>query len=306
MTTREEINKKQADAIINQEKSEKRKKIIIFIFKLIVTILIIIVFFFLYITYFSTKGLVVKENRIINQKIPDSFNGTKIIQFSDLHYGTTVFEKEIKDLVKVINSRNPDIVVFTGDLVDKNYNIVSSEQELLTEYLKKIKSSIGKYAITGEEDDEKFNTIFNQSDFIILNNEYDLVYNNDNNPLLMIGLSSSLNNKRDNDKAYSYFREETHNSNIYSICLLHESDSIDDIISKYTTDLFLVGHSHNGQIIVPFIGAISKTNGSNKYYNDFYQLNNSKIFVSGGIGTNNNGIRLFNRPSINLFRLSNK
>lgn len=306
MATREELNKKQFDDIVNEEKRENRKRIVLIFFKILFIIIFIMTLFFLYTTYISTKRLIVKEQRITDSSIPGSFDSVKIIQFSDLHFGTTVFQDEVKKVVKAINYRNPDIVVFTGDLIDKNYKLSSEEQELLINELKKINTTIGKYAIAGEEDNENFNTIFNQSEFIILNNDYDLVYSSDNNPILLIGLSSSLNDNRDIENAYRYFREETHNSKIYTICLLHETDSIDEILSKYKTDLFLAGHSHNGQIKIPFIGAISGVKGSQVYFDEFYQLSGSKIYVSSGIGTNGVGFRLFNRPSINLFRLSSK
>ena len=306
MATREELNKKQFDEIINEEKREKRKKIVILVFKIILIIVLIMSAFYLYTTYISTKGLITKEERITNSRIPSSFDSVKIVHFSDLHFGTTVFQSEVKKVVKAINRVRPDIVVFTGDLIDKNYKLNSKEQEILTNELKKINTTIGKYAISGEEDGEEFNTIFNQSEFIILNNDYDLVYSNDNNPILLIGLSSSLNDKRDIDNAYKYFKEETHNSKIYTICLLHETDSIDEILSKYKTDLFLAGHSHNGQIKIPFMGAISGKKGSDAYFDEFYQVNQSKIYVSSGIGTNDFGFRLFDRPSITLFRLSSK
>lgn len=306
MATREELNKKQFDDIVNEEKRENRKRIVLIFFKILFIIVFTMTLFFLYTTYISTKGLIVKEQRITDSSIPSSFDGVKIIQFSDLHFGTTVFQDEVKKVVKAINYRNPDIVVFTGDLIDKNYKLSSEEQELLINELKKINTTIGKYAITGEEDDENFNTIFNQSEFIILNNDYDLVYSNDNNPILLIGISSSLNGNRDIENAYRYFREETHNSKIYTICLLHETDSIDEILSKYKTDLFLSGHSHNGQIKIPFVGAVSGKKGSEVYFDEFYQISESKIYVSSGIGTNGIGFRLFDRPSINLFRLSSK
>lgn len=306
MATREEINKEKFDEIMNEELREKRKKIVIFIFKLTLFIVIFMVSIFLYTTYCSTKGLIIKEERIINKKIPNTFNGFKIIQVSDIHYGTTVFEDDMKLLVKEINLRKPDLVVFTGDLIDKDYHLNNKEQELLITQLKKIEATIGKYAISGEEDKEQFTTILNQGEFLILSNDYDLVYVNDNNPILLVGLASELSGNRDIDKAYDYFSLESHNSNIYTICLLHETNSIDEILSKYKTDLFLAGHSHNGQIRIPFIGSISKVKGSEQYFDEFYQLDNSKVYVSSGIGTNGAGFRLFDRPSINFFRLSSK
>ena len=78
---------------------------------------------------------------------------------------------------RLVNERKPDIVVFTGDLIDKKYELSSEEQEKLIKELKGITATLGKYAILGDEDNEKISTIFNQSDFTILRNEYDLIYN---------------------------------------------------------------------------------------------------------------------------------
>lgn len=306
MTTRTERNEEKQKEIIKEENRELRKKIVLTSLKVIFIVIIISISFFLYTTYISSKLITVKEERIIDEKIPESFDGLKIIQLSDIHYGSTIFINDIKKLVKTINRRNPDLVVFTGDLINKDYKLKSKEQETLIKELKKIKSTIGKYAILGEEDKEQFTTIMNQSEFTILNNSYELIYNNSNTPILLIGLNSSISGNININQAYQYFEEPTHNSNIYTITLLHEPDSVDDIIASYQTDLFLAGHSHNGQVAIPYHGGILKKEGANKYINEFYQLEQSKLYISSGIGTTDNGFRLFCRPSINFFRLSRK
>lgn len=306
MTTRTERNEEKQKEIIKEENRELRKKIVLTSLKVIFIVIIISISFFLYTTYISSKLITVKEERIIDEKIPESFDGLKIIQLSDTHYGSTIFINDIKKLVKTINRRNPDLVVFTGDLINKDYKLKSKEQETLIKELKKIKSTIGKYAILGEEDKEQFTTIMNQSEFTILNNSYELIYNNSNTPILLIGLNSSISGNININQAYQYFEEPTHNSNIYTITLLHEPDSVDDIIASYQTDLFLAGHSHNGQVAIPYLGGILKKEGANKYINEFYQLEQSKLYISSGIGTTDNGFRLFCRPSINFFRLSRK
>ena len=110
--------------------------------------------FFAYTTYISTVRIGVREYRIKNNKIPDSFNGLKIIQLSDLHFGSTMFNEDVKK-IKNSNKRKPDIVVYTGDLINKDYNLTSKEQEKLIKELKEINASLGKYAILGNEDNEK-------------------------------------------------------------------------------------------------------------------------------------------------------
>lgn len=303
--TREELNKDIRAKVSSESNKENTKKAVKTIIKSLVIIAILGTLFFTYTTYVSTAKVGVREYRIINEKIPDNFNGLKIIQMSDLHYGSTMFNKDVKKIVNLINDRKPDIVVFTGDLINKNYNLDSKEQEELINNLKSISTTINKYAVLGDEDNEKIATIFNQSNFIILRDESDLIYNSTTNPILLVGINTR--SKEPNiDKAYSYFKEPTHNANIYTIVISHEPDIADDIVDTYNSDLLLSGHSHNGNVRIPFVKySLFKVNGAKKYDQDYYKLNTTDLYISSGLGTKG-GIRLFCRPSINFFRLSNK
>ena len=175
--TREELNKDIRAKVSHESNKENTKKIVKIIIKLLLFFGIIGTLFFLYTTYVSTAKVMVREYRIINQKIPTSFNGLKIVQLSDLHYGSTMLDEELKKVINLVNERKPDLVVFTGDLIDKNYKLTPKEQEKIISNFKNIKATTGKYAILGDEDTEKIATIFNQSNFVILRDEYDLIYN---------------------------------------------------------------------------------------------------------------------------------
>lgn len=305
--TREQLNEEKQQEIFKEQNKEIIKKIVKKVMKIFLIILVIGTIFFSYTTYVSSVKIKVREYRITEKKIPASFNGLKIIQLTDLHYGTTMFNENVKDIVKMTNDRKPDLIVFTGDLIDKNYKLTNKEQEEIIKELKKLSASLGKYAIIGDEDNEKTNTILNQANFTILKNESELIYQKNNEPILLVGLSSNSKNQNI-EKAYSYFKQDVFNSNIYTITLLHEPDTVDDIIGAYNSDLFLAGHSNNGNIRLPFVKySLFKVDGAKKYDQDYYNLGNSKLYISSGLGTTNqSNIRLFCRPSINFFRLSNQ
>lgn len=306
--TREEINDEKQKEIIRENHRELAKKIIKRVLLAILIIAVLGAAFFSYTTYISTVKINVREYRVVNSKIPESFNGIKIIQFSDLHYGSTMFEENLKTIKKLINERKPDIIVFTGDLIDTRYKITSKQKETLSKRLKELNATLGKYAVLGDEDDDEITTIFNQSDFITLKNEYDLIYNEKNDPILLVGLSSLLKKEQRLEEGFSYFKQETYNSNIYTITIVHEPDTFENIEDNYNTDLFLAGHSHNGNIRVPFINfPLEQKEGAKKYNKEKYKVKNTDIFISSGLGTNNStGVRLFCRPTISLYRLSNQ
>lgn len=302
--TREELNEEKQNEIIKEQNIEQAKKIIKVAVKILFIIFILGASFYTYTTYISTTKIGVKEYRIKNNKLPSSFNGLKVIQLSDLHYGSTMTLKDVKKIVKLTNERKPDIVVFTGDLISKDYKLSSKEQEKLTQELKKITYTLGKYSVLGDEDQENISTIYNQSDFTLLNNDYDLIYKDENSPILLVGLNS-LKNNQDIEKAYAYYKEETHNSEIYTIAILHEPDVVDNI--TYNTNIFLAGHSHNGDIQIPIVNQpVIRHENAIKYNKEYYNLNNSKLYISSGLGTNKVSIRLFCRPTISFFRISQK
>lgn len=280
--------------------------------KTVIILTIIIISILLYSRYVGIKFVFVKEYKITNNSLPDEYHGLKIVHFSDIHYKTTINKNELTKIVNKINYLKPDIVVFTGDLIDSNEISKLNEEELskvheeLTTELKRITSTIGKYYIKGEDDysDESIDIIFDSASFIELNDTSDLIYNGTNTPILISGLSSNINNNVNISDRIKKLNVENDNS-VYKILLIHEPDYLDKInYSNY--NLILAGHSHNGQFRLPLIGAIIKPAGAKKYYDNYYKLDNTDLYVSSGLGTTKIKVRLFNHPSINFYRLTNK
>ena len=301
MTSRSERLEKLEEKRKKQEKKEKNNRFKRFLLKLLLFIFIFFLLLILYMHFIGTKGLVVREYRVESDNLPESFHGFKVVHLSDLHYLTTIEEKEIKNIVSKINELKADVVVFTGDLVDHTKTATDDDLNTLIEYLNSIEYTTGLYAIKGNHDysNDYFEKVFNETEFKIIDNSYELVYYKGITPIMITGIGSSLEDDSDIDKAFSYDKED----NLYTISLLHEPDVIDDILNKYKVSLALAGHSHNGQIRLPFIGSIKKVDGGLKYPEEEYLIGDTKLFVSGGLGTSMYEFRLFNRPSINLYRL---
>ena len=282
MVTRLEKNKK-IQKKINQEKNINYGRNILKIVLLLGFMFIIV---FLHLKYFGTNFIKTHEY-MIKDSIPNSFNGIKILHFSDLLYGSTINEKDLNYLEKEFQRIKPDLVVFTGDIIIKDYNLKKEELSKLKEFFKNIPYNIGKYAVKGDNDNNTFDLIMNDSNFTILDNEYKLVYYEENNPIAIIGLNSNninLNNIKDIN-------------NYYKITLIHNFDYYNQNIAS---NIVLAGHNLNGEIYIPYYKGLL---GNNKYNGKYYEINNTKIFISNGLGTTK-GMRLFNHPSINVYRLS--
>lgn len=281
---------------------DKWKKIVL----IISIILILIMSFFAYSRYVATTRFKINEYVIRNSNIPDSFYGVKIVHISDIHYKSTTDYLNLKRIVNKINLIKPDIVILSGDIFDKNIKYTDKDYEQIKEQLKNIDYSISKYAIKGNSDlnIKKWEEIINDSDFINLNDTYDYIYNEGIDPILIVGISSNYKNNHIN-KTIEEIKKETTTSYKYSILVLHEPDFIDDIINL-NFNLALSGHSMGGKIKLPIIGGIAKNKYSKKYYNNYYRIENTNLFISNGIGTDSLKLRFRNTPSINLYRLRNK
>ena len=260
--------------------------------KIFFVLLIIFLLFFLYARYINTKGLIVKEMALIDEALSDEYNGFKIVHFSDIHYGRTTLEDDLSNVVNKINEIKPDMIVFTGDLFDYE-NIKDDDIKLVTKYLSKLEARLFKLAVIGDYDKkylDDYQNILEESGFILLDNESMLVYDNSGSALNFVGLTNTNN-------ISSLYENE-----LFTITLVHEPDSIQKISGS---NIVLAGHSLGGQIKIPFIDGIIKKDGARLYINDYYEVDNQKLYISNGIGTENISFRTFNKPSITLYRLYN-
>ena len=276
------------------------------ILKIIIGVVVIGILVLLYARYVGTIGLVVKEYPIKTSKLSSDYDSLNIVQFSDLHFGSTIGIDDVNNLVDNINKQEPDIIVFTGDLIEQDIQISDENLDKLAEALNKLSPKIEVLYVLGNHDyDQKtyFDKVTSKLNWHLLDNTYEYIYDNSKEPIVFVGLDDYMNGKPDYQNAFSYLKEN--DKDLYTIVLMHEPDQIDSI-SNYSFDLVFAGHSHLGQVRLPYIGAIWTPYGSKKYYDEHYKVNNADLYISGGVGTSKYKVRLFDRPSISLYRLYSK
>lgn len=293
-----ERNKKQRLSLAKKKHINNTINVTRFLLKIFIVLVIIFATIYISIRYIGNASLIVKEYSVDYDNLPDGFYGLKMVQISDLNYDNkTVKMKKIKDLINKVNVLKPDIIVFTGNLV---YGDISNKElKNLEDEFSKLDASIGKYAVFGNDDDT-IKILMKNAGFMDIENNYDLIYNDNYEVILINGLSS---NEYNVDKAFQYFDEKNSNPDIFTITLVHKSDLTTEILEKRNVNMILSGNSLNGQIILPKLGGIIKKDGSLKYYDSYYKINSTDLYISSGIGTGKLPYRLFNHPSINFFRL---
>lgn len=300
MKSREEINQEKQEEIIKEQRREAQKKVVKRIVKIFLFLFVFVFLVCFYITKIGTVHFIVQEETLSFENLPESFDGLKVIQFSDLHYED---QNLLKKVVAAINQRHPDLLLFTGDLVSDD--LTTEDRSVLVEELKKLDAPLGKYAVLGEEDQEEAKSILVDCGFSILADNYELIYRNGLDPILLIGLDTSKE-PINYSQAFQYYSIDGHDENIFSILMLHKPDYIDEALTNHSVNFALAGHSHLGQVRLPLFPPFVKKDHAEKYIGPYYEINNTKFYVSSGIGTSDYPYRFMARPSINFFRLTKK
>lgn len=267
--------------------------------KFFLVIFIFIICLVLYGFFINPKGFKIVSKNIEVQNLSDSFDGFKILQLSDFLIKDKNDLNRIQNISKKVNDLKPDIIVFTGDLLYKNNNLNNDDINKLKELLKNMDCTLYKYAVIGDNDEiNKYSEIMNDAQFKILDNESNYIFYKDVKPIKITGLTN-LDNV---SKAISI---DDNLDTTFNLVITHYPDYF-ETLKNDDIDVMLAGHSLNGLVVLPFYGGIISTEWSKKYKYGSYEENNSKLFISGGIGTPKIEFRLFNKPEINLYSLQKK
>ncbi|CAG9619914.1 metallophosphoesterase [Sutcliffiella rhizosphaerae] len=254
-----------------------------------------------YARYVEPKQMNKVKHTIVHKSIPKSFDGIKIAQFSDTHVGHFFDKQDLENAVKIINQEQPDVVFFTGDLMDNPMEYDQSYN--LIHILEKVNAPLGKFAIYGNHDHggygtETYEEIMEASGFTILKNENTYIELIDKSRIYIGGVDDLMLGRPD-------FRQTLRNipEDAYTILLAHEPDVAEAISEEFHVNLQLSGHSHGGQIQLPFIGPLITPPLGTKFYEDFYYLNNLTLYVNKGLGTTRQPYRFLVPPEITFFTL---
>ena len=239
----------------------------------------------------------VSRLNINSAKIPESFNGFKVLQISDWHIGSFLNHPEkIKEIVKLVNKQNADIILFTGDMVNNK----ASEMRRFIEPLSKLKARYGKYAVLGNHDygdyinwensvDKKRNRDnlekqYASIDFILLNNDNHILKKN-NESISLIGVENwgvPPFPQRGNLK----LALQGVSSESFKILMSHDPSHWDaEVIGKTNIDLTLPGHTHGMQFGIKIKGfKWSPVKWKYPRWSGLYEEGSQMLYVNVGVG----------------------
>jgi uncharacterized protein len=251
------------------------------------------------------KLLEVTRHTISNPLLPKGFDGMKIVQFSDTHVGFQYTLDQLNKLVSKINSLEPDLILFSGDLIDDPFGFEDTNQ--IIEVLASLKAVLGKYAVYGNHDhggygSDLYKQIMEEAGFTLLLNEARHVSLLDGSFIYIAGVDDSMLGKPDIAAAIQDIPQDS-----YKILLSHAPD-LADSASGYNIQLQLSGHSHGGQVQIPFYGPLVTPPHAEIYPEGFYEVGTSrmKLYVNRGLGTTRLPFRFLSKPELTLFTLKNE
>jgi len=239
------------------------------------------------------------------KRLPAAWDGFRIAQLSDFHYDEDFSVVPLRKAVEVINTLKPDLVVLTGDFVSAPFFVSRRKKaadliDPCAQLLTKLKARLGLYACLGNHDastdaDRIFNTL--QSHNITVLRNHSVPLEKEGKRLWLGGVDDVIEGSPDLDITLQKIPPDE-----AVVLLAHEPDYATHV-AKYSVDLQLSGHSHGGQVRIPFIGAPILPELGVKYSKGLYQVGKLALYTNVGIGTVNLPVRFDCPPEITLITL---
>jgi len=236
-------------------------------------------------------------------RLAPSFSGFRILQISDIHFGGWMNRKRLQHVIQVALAETPDLVVITGDfLIGHGWN--PSHQAGLTELVEELSRLTAQHAtlaVLGNHDywtnSEAVRQALSACGIRELSNDvYTLT--NEGDQLHIAGVDDIWEGHDRLDLVLEKLPQSG-----AAVLLAHEPDFADRSAETGRFDLQLSGHSHGGQVVLPFIGAPILPYLGQKYPSGLYRVGRMWQYTNRGVGMASVEIRFNCRPEITVFTL---
>ena len=228
-----------------------------------------------------------------NAKVPETMDGLRILQISDLHNQS--FGKDNRRLLAAIQEAEADVIMITGDLIDSTF---TNTEKGLTFAAELVKIAPVYYCTGNHEhrlapkDLRAFLEGLSALGVHVLSDEAVPFHGG-----ILVGLKDPSGRKHTLKRILKDRKEDS-----FTLLLSHKPHYFENYLEA---DLVLSGHAHGGQIYIPFLGGfIAPGQGYfPKYTKGFYTMENTTMLVSRGIGNSHRIPRVFNPPELVIVTL---
>lgn len=262
------------------------------------TLATILVGSYLYARYIEPNLLIVNREKLESSYLQAPL---KIVFFGDTHLGEFNDNDQLDRIVAKINAENPDLVIFTGDLIGSSGDF-TADPEAIAQSLGQIQANYAKVAVIGNHeyallDQYNYEDLMEAGGFTVLVDDWlDITELN----VRLLGLDDVYRGNPD-----TTLTDEALDGS-YNILITHEPDIVDKMASDQV-QLVLAGHTHGGQISLPYLTEkILPANGK-KYVKGLFSIGSegqTKLFVTKGTGMTKLPFRFMNVPEIVAIEVS--
>jgi uncharacterized protein len=214
----------------------------------------------------------------------------KIAQLSDLH--THGMGKNERHLLQILDAEKPDAIVITGDCLGN----LAGNYEWCEQLYKQLHAPLGVWFVRGNWETDRpvhrERLFYHEAGIgLLVNASAEL-----RPDVWLVGLDDPYSGTARPDIALANVPP-----NAYKIALFHSPGYFRRIAGR--VNLCLTGHTHGGQVRIPFVKPFWLPKGAGPYLEGWYELNGSKMYVNRGVGMSNLQIRFLCRPEISFFTL---
>lgn len=207
-----------------------------------------------------------------------ALEGFKIVQLSDLHFLPHTPLSLIRRAIACAKALQPDLIVLTGDYVTHEAETIFG----MTDVLGELDARYGVFAILGNHDvrtgKRMISTALEGTGITVLQNE-GILFDVGHSQLMLAGVDDCIWGQPDLATALTHQPAAA-----LTVLLAHEPDVVDKFSAAGRIDLQLSGHTHGGQIRLPWLGTPVLPKLGEKYVHGLHRINDTWLYTNRGIG----------------------
>lgn len=245
----------------------------------------------------------IENVRLTLPRLTPAFSGMRIAQISDIHMGGWMNRERFADVIRAAKDQKPDILLLTGDFLIGHSFTTSSEESLqdIIEVLSPLVRSIPSFGVLGNHDywtnANAVRDMLKSCGVIDLSNSI-FTLARGSETLHLCGVDDVWEGEVRLEETVAKLQD-----NSAAILLAHEPDFADVSAATGRFDLQVSGHSHGGQVVVPFYGPPILPYLGRKYPSGLYQVGTMFQYTNRGVGMIDPGVRFNCPPEITVFTL---